>query len=274
MLKRLKVFGLIMMMGLSSATVVNAQQDVKANKEVYADSFRIEDEADLGAKSEEYDMPSEVREFVEDTFAKNENAKVTVYSPDDSASATGGIAAFADTGKWGKQRTYKGYTLKDWKVHMENNFGHTNLNATGKLKKAIFVYFASELADKIMPFGSAGLALADYCFGNGNIQYAGSGDKASCDPSFTADTKFTYVKSGGSWLLGARTHKAKLLDIDWYYYCKKTGKRSYKRHVYNKVLRSPNFKNPDAVAITGTGIGGVLDGSIKIKVKNVTFALE
>lgn len=45
----------------------------------------------------------------------------------------------ADTGEWGKQRTYKGYTLKDWKVYVENNFDHTNLNAAGKLKKEIFV---------------------------------------------------------------------------------------------------------------------------------------
>ena len=275
MIKRILTLGLTLIMGLSTATVTNAQETTEISKSDYVTTFNINDKSSLKTKARLYDMPTEVEEYVKDIFTKNKTARVTVYSPDSSPTITGGISTYKDGGRCKGERPYNGYILNDWIVQISNAFGMTDVNATGKFNKALKVYAGSVLVDKFVPFGSAGIALADFCFGNGTLRYAGSGDKVSCSPKYTSRTKFTYVKSNGSWILGARTHWVKLQGISWYCYIKKLHKDDIVKSKYvNKQFFSPNYKNPDAIAIRSTGIGVHLDDPYRWTIKNVTFTFE
>ena len=264
-----------MLMVLSTATVTDAQENTEIPNEDYATTFNINSKSALESKSEEYNMPTEVEEYVNDIFTKNKNAKVTIYSPNNSTLTASGISTYKDEGHWEGERKYNGYILNDWIVQVSNAFDMLKVNATGKFKKALAVYADSLLVDKFVPFGSAGISLADFCYGNGTLQYAGSGDKVNCAPKYTSRTKFTYIKSDNSWLLGARTHWVKLQGISWYCYIKKLHKDTVKTSKYvNKEYFSPSYKKPDKVAVASTGIGGHLEDPYRWTIKNVTFTFE
>ena len=124
-----------------------------------------------------------------------------------------------------------------------------------------------------MPFGSAGITLAQFILGNSSTVVAKSGDKASAAPRYTSDTKFTYVKVGVDYLLGARTHKALLQDITWYYYSDSLHNTYQGKYIYNKTFKTPSYNSPDAKAITGTGIGGILESEIKVCLGSEDFVL-
>lgn len=275
MMKKILALGLAITMVLSTITTTNAQEYSETSKGNYTTVFNINNKNAIAEKAEKYDMPAEIEEYVKGIFAKCNTANVTVYSPNTSTPTAGGISTYKDSGSWSGERRYKGYTLNDWIVQVSNAFDMEKVNATGKFKKALAVYASSALVDKFVPFGSAGIALADFCFGNGTLKYAGSGDKVNIAPKYTSRTKFTYVKSGNTWVLGARTHWVKLQGITWYCYIKKlhldTSKTS---HYTNKEYYSPNYKSPDKVAISGMGIGGHLDEPYKWTIKNVTFTFE
>lgn len=218
-----------------------------------------------------YSIPKEVEEYISDVLEENNEAEIIVYSPDNI------VETYASSGSWGSTRQYKGYTLKDWNVHVTNAFDMTNIrtgSAAGSFAESFIVYGAGVALDTVIPFGSAGITLVQFIHGSGTSVYAGSGDKANVAPKYTSDTKFTYVNIGGEYLLGARTHKATLESISWYLYSSSNHTTSSKEYTYNKTYKTPNFDNPDSIAVSGVGIGGNLEEYISFTIGSYTFVLN
>lgn len=271
-IKRIVLVCLSLGMCCNSLTFVRAfdnKSDMQPNKESI-DSFQVENDT-LAEMKDLYDIPEEVSEYISDVLNTNKNAKIIVDSPESKATP------FASSGSWSSTRTYKGYTLKDWKVHVTNSFNMTNIkngSTSAKFANELLIYGGGSLLDKFVPFGSAGISLIQFITGNSSITYASSGDKASAAPKYTSDTKFTYVKVGTDYLLGARTHSAKLEDITWFYYSDSKHTTINKKKVYNKTSRTSLYNSPDSKAITSTGIGGYLQNPIDIRIGDRTFVLQ
>ena len=107
---------------------------------------------------QQYDIPKEVAEYIADVFAENENAEVTVFAPAEKMNTR------ASYGSWSEPRTYKGYTLKDWIVEVENAFGMTDIASGSKaysFAETICAYMGNALLDSFIPFGSATTTLYD-----------------------------------------------------------------------------------------------------------------
>lgn len=243
---------------------------VNEERDAYPIVFQVSENS-LEQKVEEYDIPKEVKEYIETVFEKNENASIEVYAPGEIANTRG------SSGSWSSTRVYKGYTLRDWNVHVTNAFGMTRIRTgttAASFADAVLGYAGGVVLDRIIPFGSATVTLVQFMYGNSSSVSAMSGDKMDASPKFTADTKFTYVTIGGEELLGARTHKAKLETVTWYYYSQELHKDLTKEYTYNRTMKTTNYDSPDAKAIVSTGIGGYLEGPIKYKIGNVTFNLE
>lgn len=261
---------LSVIMCFSLTIVSHAEENIEVKSEIYATSFQV-DENTLESKARNYDMPIEVKEYIKEILIADENAEITVYSPDTS------IVTRGSSSSWSSTRIYKGYTLKDWIVHNSTSTGMKDIKAGSNaysFANSLASYCGGVLLDSFIPFSSSGLTLAQFILGTNTTIYATGGDKASASVMFTSDTKFTYVNLGGTYELGARTSKAKLETIDWYFYYDKTHTRSYKPYTYNKTYSSSSYNNPDAKAITGTGIGGILENPISLKIGDYTFVLE
>lgn len=272
MIKKMMTLWLLLALCLNSATTSKAAE--VQEEESYAASFQVTEET-LQSEADNYSMPTEVKEYIEGIFKKNRDAQVTVYGSE--VAKDDQVTARASSGKWGKVRKYNGYSIKDWKVHTTNAFGQTDImegKKAGKFAKELLIYGVSAGVDSLIPFGSAGITLMQFATGNTTTKYAGSGDKASAAPKFTSDTKFTYVKVGGDYLLGARTHRAKLDEINWYYYCDKQHKTYPCTTQYGKTFRSPSFKKPDTKAVVWAGNGGYLEEPITLRIRNVDFVLD
>lgn len=272
MIKKVILFCLSIVIIYTTAMITYAAEDDTSNIQNtnYSTIFEVEKDS-LEIATKEYDIPEEVSKYIADIFNENEDAKVTVYSPESE------ISMFGSSGSWSNTRTYKGYTLKDWNVHVTNAFNMVDVNAgslAAKFANEILVYCAGNLLDRFVPFGSAGITLVQFIIGNSSSVTAKSGDKASAAPRYTSDTKFTYVKVGVDYLLGARTHKALLQDIRWYYYSDSLHKTRDKVYTYNKTFKTPSYNSPDAKAISGTGIGGILESAVKIRIGSKDFVLE
>lgn len=136
------------------------------------------------------------------------------------------------------------------------------------------VYGGGALLDSFIPFGSAGISILQFLQKTEWAVYAAPGDKAQASPKYTSDTKFTYVQSGGQELLGLRSHKAKLETVTWYYYCDKLHIDDKGTVTYNKTWTTSSYNNPDPTAITGYGIGGIIEESVKVKIGDKDFILE
>lgn len=253
-----------MIMCLSNVSISYAEE-----KENYVTAFQV-DENNLDSKAQTYNMPDEVKDYIEKILSEDKNAEITVYSPDASN-------ARASSGTWSSTRSYNGYTLKDWNVHNATSTGMRDIkkgSSSYKFADSLAIYCRGSFLDSVIPFGSAGLTLAQFIFGNSTTIYTGSGDKASAAVKFTSDTKFTYVNVRGNYQLGARTSKAKLESITWYYYDDKTHKENSGTKAYNKTYTSSSYSFPDAKAISGTGIGGYLESPMSIKIGDFIFVLE
>lgn len=236
----------------------------------YKASFQVDKET-LDSMVQIYNIPTEVAEYISGIFVENKNAEITVYSPDSV------ISTFGSSGSWSSTRTYGGYTLKDWNVHVTNSFNYTPVrtgSTSASFASTLAVYVAGSLADQVIPFGSAGITLIQFISGSGTTVYAKSGDKAEAAPTYTSDAKFTYVNIGGDYQLGARTYKAKLEYILWRYYSDSSHKNYQKTYNYNKTYTTSSYNNPDSKAISGVGIGGYLEGPISIKIGDKDFVLD
>ena len=77
MIKRILTLGLTLIMGLSTATVTNAQETTEISKSDYVTTFNINDKSSLKTKARLYDMPTEVEEYVKDIFTKNKKYVLT-----------------------------------------------------------------------------------------------------------------------------------------------------------------------------------------------------
>lgn len=270
--KKVIAFCLSTIMLYTTVTIAYAADDNASDIQNtnYSMVFEVEKDS-LDNVAEEYNIPKEVSKYIADVFSENKEAKVTVYSPESK------ISMFGSSGSWSNTRTYKGYTLKDWNVHVTNSFGMVDIKTgslSAKFANELLIYGAGNLLDRIVPFGSAGITLAQFILGNSSSVTAKSGDKASAAPRYTSDTKFTYVKVGVDYLLGARTHKALLQDITWHYYSDSLHKPFYGLYTYNRTFKTPSYNSPDAKAITGTGIGGILESAIKVRIGSKDFVLE
>ncbi len=263
-LKKYVALGLSFIICFSNVIISHAGEE-----ENYITAFQV-DEEDLDMKAQKYNMPEEVKDYIEKILSEDKNAEITVYSPDI-------LSTRASSSSWSNTRSYNGYTLKDWNVHNETSTGMKDIRKgtlANKFADSLAVYCSGAFLDSVVPFGSAGLTLAQFIFGNNTTIYAGSGDKASAAVKFTSDTKFTYVNVGGNYQLGARTSKAKLENITWYFYYDKTHKENSGSKVYNKTYTSSSYNFPDAKAISGTGIGGYLESPMSIRIGDFTFVLE
>ena len=218
-----------------------------------------------------YDIPKEVAEYIADVFAENENAEVTVFAPAEKMNTR------ASYGSWSEPRTYKGYTLKDWIVEVENAFGMTDIASGSKaysFAETICAYMGNALLDSFIPFGSATTTLYEFICANNTTVAASGGDKAYAAPMYTSYTKFTYVSIDGNQILGARTQKAKLETIMWYYYFdtiheQKSAKQSYNRWIYTSA-----YSKPDEKAITWATSGGYIENTIAVRIGDKDFVLE
>lgn len=220
---------------------------------------------------QQYDIPKEVAEYIADVFAENENAEVTVFAPAEKMNTR------ASYGSWSEPRTYKGYTLKDWIVEVENAFGMTDIASGSKaysFAETICAYMGNALLDSFIPFGSATTTLYEFICANNTTVAASGGDKAYAAPMYTSYTKFTYVSIDGNQILGARTQKAKLETIMWYYYFdtiheQKSAKQSYNRWIYTSA-----YSKPDEKAITWATSGGYIENTIAVRIGDKDFVLE
>lgn len=220
---------------------------------------------------QQYDIPKEVAEYIADVFAENENAEVTVFAPAEKMNTR------ASYGSWSEPRTYKGYTLKDWIVEVENAFGMTDIASGSKaysFAETICAYMGNALLDSFIPFGSATTTLYEFICANNTTVADSGGDKAYAAPMYTSYTKFTYVSIDGNQILGARTQKAKLETIMWYYYFdtiheQKSAKQSYNRWIYTSA-----YSKPDEKAITWATSGGYIENTIAVRIGDKDFVLE
>lgn len=224
---------------------------------------------------ERSDMPKEVLEYIEQTLEENENAEVTVSTT--GGAAAPGISTFSSSGSWSSVRKYKGYSLKDWTVTVRNAFNMTDFktgSTAGKFAKQLTLHIAGKVANKFIPFASDGMTLIQFISDNPSAVRAGSGDKASAAPKYTSYAKFTYVKSGNDYVLGARTHKAKLESIHWYYYNDKKHKTYSKTKSSNKTSQTSAFSSPDSKAVLYYGSGGYLQNPIDVTINGKEFVLD
>lgn len=133
---------------------------------------------------------------------------------------------------------------------------------------------AGKAANKVIPFASQGMTLIQFLSNNPSALRAGSGDKASVAPKYTSYAKFTYVKSGNDYVIGARTHKAKLESIHWYYYNDKKHKTYTKTKYYNITCQTSGYSSPDSKAVLYSASGGYLQNPITITVNGKKFVLD
>lgn len=63
--------------------------------------------------------------------------------------------------------------------------------------------------------------------------------------------QYTYVKSGGNYLLGAVTEKAyiKYIDEYMYFFTSNGGSSDTSRQYYYRTYKTPNYDNPDEKAL-------------------------
>lgn len=218
-----------------------------------------------------YDVPKEVADYVEDVLSKHKDAKISIDIPNTE------ISTYSSTGSWSGTRTYKGYTLKDWNVTVNNAFSMTSVKtgtSSMKFADSLLLYGAGVLLDKVVPFGSAGVTLIDIVNTNSDTVRASSGDKVQVAPMYTSYTKFTYVKQGSDFVLGARTHKATLKQITWYLYSDNNNKQYTGKVTYNKTVSTSSYANPDAKAISSTGTGGYIEDYIYVSINGKKFVLD
>lgn len=227
------------------------------------------EEKSLKSKIKEHDIPAEVAEYVENVFEDDKNADVVIYAP------LSEISTFSGTGAWGSTRTYQGHILQDWNVTVTNAFEMTSIKS-GSMAYAfadsMSAYVGGVLLDRVIPFGSAGVTLAQFIYGNGTTVYASDGDKASAAPKYTSVTRFTYVD--GKEQLGARTQQVNLESIMWYYYNDKNHLQEQGKKEYNKLISTPSYKNPDPKAISGVASGGYIESPITFRIGDKDFVLE
>ena len=218
----------------------------------------------------QYDIPQEVMEYVEETLDVNPEAKISIYAPESAVTRAG-------SGSWSAVRKYNGFTLKDWNVEVSNAFGMTSVktgSASSKFADTLLLYGGGVLLDRIIPFGSAGVTIASYIPTGGDVLYAASGDKLYAAPKYVSKTKFTYVKNGSDFVLGARTHMATLQQISWYLYSDHNHKQYVGIKGYNKTVKTPSYNNPDSKAITGSGSGGYIESEVYISINGKKFVFN
>ncbi len=217
-----------------------------------------------------YGIPREVMNYVEETLDVNPEAKISIYAPE-------AIVTRGSSGSWSSVRTYNGFTLKDWTVEVSNAFSMTSVktgSSSIKFADTLLLYGGGVLLDRIIPFGSAGLTIVDYISTGGDVLYATSGDKIDAAPKYVSKTKFTYVKNGSDFVLGARTHMATLQQISWYLYSDHTHTQYVGIKTYNKTGRTPSYNNPDSKAITGSGSGGYIESEVYVSINGKKFVLN
>ncbi len=217
-----------------------------------------------------YDIPREVMDYVEETLDVNPKAKISIYAPETTVTR-------GSSGSWSAVRTYNGFTLKDWNVEVSNAFDMTSVktgSSSSKFADTLLLYGGGVLLDKIIPFGSAGLTIVDFVSTGGDVLYAASGDKVQVAPKYVSKTKFTYVKNGSDFVLGARTHMATLQQISWYLYSDYNHKQYVGIKGYNKTVKTPSYNNPDSKAITGSGSGGYIESEVYISINGKKFVLN
>ena len=228
-------------------------------------------ESDSIQKYNEYDIPEEVQTYINEILSSKPNAEVIIDLPGNSN------LLMTSSGFWNPVRTYNGHLVKDWVVHITNCFSMTNIRngVTAKnFASMILVNSSGILLDRIVPFGSAGITIAQYIFGNGTVT-AGSGDKVNAAPQYESYSKFTYVNIGGTYQLGAETHMAKLKSVSWFYYNAASDSPSTKIYTYNSTFyKTTHYDNPDAIALSGVGMGGYIEPSIYITLGTTQFTLE
>lgn len=260
-MKQIIVAMMLITLNVNLPFVSNAESGSETGMRVSVSNYETLENA-----SENYYIPKEVLEYVQTAMEENENSTVNIYIPETNAR---GYNSY-----WANTRTYKGYRLRDWIVEIENSTGFVNVRK-GKTShlfaEEIVVKCSEGIIDKFAPFTTSLLSIVNAL---NVVKYPQAGDKTQADIEYTAKTKFTYVTIGGEELLGARTQSSTLETIEWYYYYFQTDGKYKNIVTYNKTFNTPSYSNPDQKAISGTGIGGWLEGEITYKVGDYSFALE
>lgn len=275
-LKQTTAFGLSLSLFLGSGMPVRAGilQDMEASGKAETE-IEVTQE-NLSDVAESSDMPKEVLEYIEQTLEENENAEVTVSEP--GAASMPGISTFSTSGSWSGVRKYKGYSLKDWNVTVKNAFQMKSIKTgsqAGKFAKMLALNAAGKAAKKFIPFASDAMTLIEFLSSNPSAYYASAGDKASAAPKYTSYAKFTYVKSGKDYVLGARTYKAKLHGIHWYYYNDKKFEQLDDTIYYtNKTNQTSAYSSPDSKAVLYYGSGGYLQDPVNVTINGKKFILD
>ena len=68
------------------------------------------------------EIPKEVRDRVKELQEFYPNAEIEIISPEDET-----LSTYSTSSSWGTSRKYKGYTIKDWNVKIDNSFDMTRI---------------------------------------------------------------------------------------------------------------------------------------------------
>ena len=216
------------------------------------------------------EIPKEVRDRVNELQEFYPNAEIEIISPEDET-----LSTYSTSSSWGTSRKYKGYTIKDWNVKIDNSFDMTRIandaNATDFCGNML-VYAGQTLLDTIIPFSSAGMTAIQYFTGTSNVVTAKDGYKLNAAPSYITYEKFTYVFIGDQYYLGAKSYKTNLVSVSWYLAKDSNAKTGVKS--INRTYNSANYNSPDAKAVVYYGSGGYIDPENKINIGGKIFVLD
>lgn len=263
------ILSLACCMSLFNVSNVFAESDSNENSERINDVVidLMVDKNNVEILSEEYDIPLEVQQRIEEIYVENPDAIVTVSNVDVTSRKT--RASY-----WTPTRTYGKYRLQDWII---SNTGSSNpitvkngVTTSDFIDKIGFA-LSGILLDGIYPFGTAISILQ--AFNVGNTYTTSSEDKLVGIFSTTAIEKFTYVIIAGRKMLGAKSYYATLLSCAWTFSEGKTGKHYQKVVNYNKNYATSTYRVPDPRAVTSFGNGGYIDEPPYIKIGNATLML-
>lgn len=230
--------------------------------------------------TEQYRIPKEVVQYIEAKLHDTSTNELYVASPGTVAHTGSIIRQTAPSTGCVDLGIHNGYRLKDWIVTTKNAFNQEQLGGSAARENALsfaeslLFYAAGAVLDRIIPFGSAGVTLAQFTWGiESNTITANSGDKASAAPKYTSFEYFTYVETPEGDMLGCRSSKAVLETIAWYCY-------SYEKHEqknaimkYYKTVFSPNYTNRKDLAVRNFAVGGFIDVPVILTIADKNFQL-
>lgn len=158
--------------------------------------------------------------------------------------------------------TYKGHAMKNTLVYYFNlSFGKQTIESGNYAKSfadgtTTFLLTGAGFASTPIAIAAAGLSILGWWTSNisATTFHPSYGDRIQMDINYNVWNKYTYADVGSGYQLGARTQyiKVKSVEVDQYWVDSSWGHSEEYVYTLNKNVYSPNYWNPEHVALSST----------------------